>query len=186
MVEPCVELVDQLADPGHRMADAPVERVRIAGDRFDCERREGDAETSSLSAPQAPRALILRRPEGPSRRMGGVASPTEQARDRRLGQRVGVDGEAGDGGAAVGGVAELVDLQRIDRDDIAMRLAGRRAGAAVGFVAIVVFEMMGAGGQILARGVARAGLQPARVRRECRPRASARSRRRRWARRDRA
>ena len=53
----------------------------------------------------------------------------------RLGQRVLIDGEAGDGGAAVGGVAELVGLQRIDGEDIAMRLAGRRAGAAIGFVA---------------------------------------------------
>jgi hypothetical protein len=79
--------------------------------------------------------------------------------DRGLGQRILIDGEAGDGGAAMRGVAELFSLERVDGENVTVRLARRRAGTAIGLVAEVRLQMMRAGRQIFRRRVAGAPLQ---------------------------
>src|SRR5271154_4436267 len=72
-------------------------------------------------------------------------SPTVEAGQRRLRQRVRVCIEAYNRGRSVLVDVELVDVQRVDRDDVVVRLARRRAGAAIARGAVVVPSLHRAG-----------------------------------------
>src|SRR5208337_620575 len=72
---------------------------------------------------------------------GRTPSVPVEADQRRLRQSVSVDVEADGGRRGVGVDVELVDVEGVDGDVVVVRLARRRAGAAVARLAVVVANL---------------------------------------------